>query len=155
MCKGQDFRWFLSGFCCRTCGFKFHQKCALRVPKLCQQVSVNEISFWDKIAANHRHDRWECRRSWQRRCWPARRGWRRAWWGSLCLAVAGSIRLVPKDWIESLWIERQKPSWLPIHCFGPKKRRTKDELKCTVPMQLAKGYHLDSDLTFEGLWRSG
>ena len=36
---------FLSGFCCRTCGFKFHQKCALRVPKLCQQVSVNEISL--------------------------------------------------------------------------------------------------------------
>ena len=36
---------FLAGFCCRTCGFKFHQKCALRVPKLCQQVS--EESFKD------------------------------------------------------------------------------------------------------------
>ena len=30
----------VAGFCCRTCGFKFHQKCAQRVPKLCQQVNT-------------------------------------------------------------------------------------------------------------------
>jgi len=31
------------GFFCRTCGFKFHQKCAARVPKLCQQVRMQKI----------------------------------------------------------------------------------------------------------------
>jgi len=36
-------RLLFQGFCCRTCGFKFHQKCALRVPKLCQQVRMQKI----------------------------------------------------------------------------------------------------------------
>jgi B-Raf proto-oncogene serine/threonine-protein kinase len=31
------------GFFCRTCGYKFHQKCAARVPKLCQQVRMQKI----------------------------------------------------------------------------------------------------------------
>jgi B-Raf proto-oncogene serine/threonine-protein kinase len=26
------------GFYCRTCGYKFHQRCAEQVPKLCQQI---------------------------------------------------------------------------------------------------------------------
>jgi len=36
-------RLLFQGFCCRTCGYKFHQKCALRVPKLCQQVRMQKI----------------------------------------------------------------------------------------------------------------
>ncbi|KAF4524866.1 hypothetical protein B566_EDAN012822 [Ephemera danica] len=28
------------GFYCRTCGYKFHQRCAARVPALCQQVRM-------------------------------------------------------------------------------------------------------------------
>ena len=40
--KGSGVELFsVAGFCCRTCGFKFHQKCAQRVPKLCQQVNTN------------------------------------------------------------------------------------------------------------------
>jgi pole hole protein len=30
----------LQGFFCRTCGYKFHQRCAESVPKLCQQVRM-------------------------------------------------------------------------------------------------------------------
>jgi len=30
-------RLLFQGFCCRTCGYKFHQRCADGVPKLCQQ----------------------------------------------------------------------------------------------------------------------
>lgn len=36
-------RLLFQGFCCRTCGFKFHQKCAKEVPKLCQQVRMQKI----------------------------------------------------------------------------------------------------------------
>ena len=36
-------RLLITGFCCRTCGFKFHQKCATKVPKLCQQVRMERI----------------------------------------------------------------------------------------------------------------
>ena len=36
-------RLLINGFCCRTCGFKFHQKCATKVPKLCQQVKMQKI----------------------------------------------------------------------------------------------------------------
>merc|ERR1719427_2212599 len=36
-------RLLFQGFCCLTCGYKFHQKCALRVPKLCQQVRMQKI----------------------------------------------------------------------------------------------------------------
>ena len=36
-------RLLFQGFCCRTCGFKFHQKCAVKVPKLCQQVRMQKI----------------------------------------------------------------------------------------------------------------
>ena len=36
-------RLLINGFCCRTCGFKFHQKCATKVPKLRQQVKMQKI----------------------------------------------------------------------------------------------------------------
>jgi pole hole protein len=36
-------RLLFQGFCCRTCGFKFHQKCSPRVPTLCQQVRMQKI----------------------------------------------------------------------------------------------------------------
>ena len=36
-------RLLINGFCCRTCGFKFHQKCATKVPKLCQQVRIQKL----------------------------------------------------------------------------------------------------------------
>lgn len=32
-------RLLFQGFCCRTCGYKFHQRCAGGVPPLCHQVS--------------------------------------------------------------------------------------------------------------------
>jgi len=33
------------GFCCRTCGYRFHQKCASGVPTLCQQVRMESNQF--------------------------------------------------------------------------------------------------------------
>lgn len=33
-------RLLFQGFHCRTCGYKFHQRCASGVPALCHQVSV-------------------------------------------------------------------------------------------------------------------
>jgi len=36
-------RLLFQGFCCRTCGYKFHQKCANGVPKLCQQVRIQKV----------------------------------------------------------------------------------------------------------------
>ena len=33
----------LQGFSCRTCGYKFHQRCAESVPKLCQQVRMQKV----------------------------------------------------------------------------------------------------------------
>lgn len=44
-------RLLFQGFCCRTCGCKFHQRCADRVPKLCQQGwnSVMKQSYHKNI----------------------------------------------------------------------------------------------------------
>merc|ERR1712223_1511098 len=36
-------RLLFQGFCCRTCGYKFHQRCADGVPKLCQQVRIQKV----------------------------------------------------------------------------------------------------------------
>jgi len=43
-------RLLINGFCCRTCGFKFHQKCATKVPKLCQQVKMQKILAMNMLA---------------------------------------------------------------------------------------------------------
>jgi len=43
-------RLLFQGFCCRTCGFKFHQKCAVKVPKLCQQVRMQKILVQTMLA---------------------------------------------------------------------------------------------------------
>merc|ERR1719445_832242 len=43
-------RLLITGFCCRTCGFKFHQKCATKVPKLCQQVKMQKILAMNMLA---------------------------------------------------------------------------------------------------------
>ena len=36
-------RFLLTGFSCRTCGYRFHQRCAEHVPKLCQQVNMQRV----------------------------------------------------------------------------------------------------------------
>lgn len=33
----------LQGFYCRTCGYKFHQRCEQNVPKLCKQVRMEKV----------------------------------------------------------------------------------------------------------------
>jgi len=43
-------RLLFQGFCCRTCGFKFHQKCAVKVPVLCQQVRMQKILVQTMLA---------------------------------------------------------------------------------------------------------
>ena len=45
-------RLLFQGFCCRTCGFKFHQKCAVKVPKLCQQVRMQKILVQTMLAGD-------------------------------------------------------------------------------------------------------
>ncbi|XP_040563773.1 serine/threonine-protein kinase A-Raf isoform X2 [Lepeophtheirus salmonis] len=45
-------RLLFQGFCCRTCGYKFHQKCADNVPKLCQQVRMQKVLV-QAMLANH------------------------------------------------------------------------------------------------------
>lgn len=46
-------RLLFQGFCCRTCGFKFHQRCANSVPKLCQQVRMQKILVQAMLAGDH------------------------------------------------------------------------------------------------------
>lgn len=36
-------RLLFQGFYCRTCGYKFHQRCASGVPALCHQVSISKV----------------------------------------------------------------------------------------------------------------
>ncbi|EEB17557.1 cAMP-dependent protein kinase catalytic subunit, putative [Pediculus humanus corporis] len=38
------------GFCCRTCGYRFHQRCASGVPPLCQQVRMEDIAYQTLLA---------------------------------------------------------------------------------------------------------
>lgn len=40
------------GFCCRTCGYKFHQRCADGVPKLCQQVRMAKVIAQTMLAGS-------------------------------------------------------------------------------------------------------
>jgi len=46
-------RLLFQGFCCRTCGFKFHQRCSQFVPKLCQQVRMQKILVQAMLAGDH------------------------------------------------------------------------------------------------------
>jgi B-Raf proto-oncogene serine/threonine-protein kinase len=46
-------RLLFQGFCCRTCGYKFHQRCAAQVPKLCQQVRMQKILVQAMLAGDH------------------------------------------------------------------------------------------------------
>nr|CAI5833850.1 unnamed protein product [Callosobruchus analis] len=38
-------RLLFQGFYCRTCGYKFHQRCAARVPSLCHQVRMADAYY--------------------------------------------------------------------------------------------------------------
>uniref|UniRef100_A0A0A9X2K4 non-specific serine/threonine protein kinase n=2 Tax=Lygus hesperus TaxID=30085 RepID=A0A0A9X2K4_LYGHE len=38
-------RLLFQGFCCRTCGYRFHQRCAGGVPALCQQVRMMDTYY--------------------------------------------------------------------------------------------------------------
>lgn len=38
-------RLLFQGFCCRTCGYRFHQRCAGGVPALCQQVRMIDTYY--------------------------------------------------------------------------------------------------------------
>ncbi|XP_056640676.1 raf homolog serine/threonine-protein kinase Raf [Diorhabda carinulata] len=38
-------RLLFQGFYCRTCGYKFHQRCAARVPLLCHQVRMTDAYY--------------------------------------------------------------------------------------------------------------
>lgn len=38
------------GFYCRTCGYRFHQRCAGGVPPLCQQVRMEDIAYQQLLA---------------------------------------------------------------------------------------------------------
>ncbi|XP_017772190.1 PREDICTED: raf homolog serine/threonine-protein kinase phl [Nicrophorus vespilloides] len=41
------------GFLCRTCGYKFHQRCASRIPSLCHQVRVADAYYKALLASNY------------------------------------------------------------------------------------------------------
>ena len=43
-CRKDCRRLLITGFTCRTCGIKFHQKCAPDVPTLCEQLRMQK--FW-------------------------------------------------------------------------------------------------------------
>lgn len=40
------------GFYCRTCGYRFHQRCAVGLPPLCQQVRM-ESTYYQTLLAHH------------------------------------------------------------------------------------------------------
>lgn len=44
-------RLLFQGFCCRTCGYRFHQRCAAGVPALCQQVRMVD-TYYQMLLAN-------------------------------------------------------------------------------------------------------
>ncbi|KAL0274888.1 UNVERIFIED_CONTAM: hypothetical protein PYX00_002918 [Menopon gallinae] len=43
-------RLLFQGFYCRTCGYRFHQRCAGGVPPLCQQVRMEDIAYQTLLA---------------------------------------------------------------------------------------------------------
>ncbi|XP_071453330.1 raf homolog serine/threonine-protein kinase Raf isoform X2 [Hetaerina americana] len=45
-------RLLLQGFYCRTCGYRFHQRCAAGVPALCQQVRMQNTYYQVLLAQN-------------------------------------------------------------------------------------------------------
>lgn len=45
-------RLLFQGFYCRTCGYKFHQRCAPSVPALCQQVRMQDSYYRMLLAQN-------------------------------------------------------------------------------------------------------
>ncbi|XP_022203364.2 raf homolog serine/threonine-protein kinase Raf-like, partial [Nilaparvata lugens] len=45
-------RLLFQGFYCRTCGYRFHQRCAAGVPALCQQVRMEETYYQALLARN-------------------------------------------------------------------------------------------------------
>lgn len=45
-------RLLFQGFYCRTCGYRFHQRCAAGVPALCQQVRMQDTYYQLLLAKN-------------------------------------------------------------------------------------------------------
>lgn len=45
-------RLLFQGFYCRTCGYRFHQRCATGVPALCQQVRMQDTYYRILLAQN-------------------------------------------------------------------------------------------------------
>lgn len=45
-------RLLFQGFYCRTCGYRFHQRCAAGVPALCQQVRMQDTYYQLLLAQN-------------------------------------------------------------------------------------------------------
>ncbi|XP_067011182.1 raf homolog serine/threonine-protein kinase Raf [Anabrus simplex] len=45
-------RLLFQGFYCRTCGYRFHQRCASGVPALCQQVRMQDTYYQILLAQN-------------------------------------------------------------------------------------------------------
>ncbi|KAJ9582722.1 hypothetical protein L9F63_022932 [Diploptera punctata] len=45
-------RLLFQGFYCRTCGYRFHQRCATGVPALCQQIQNNTTYYQILLAQN-------------------------------------------------------------------------------------------------------
>lgn len=45
-------RLLFQGFYCRTCGYRFHQRCAAGVPALCQQVRMQDTYYQMLLAQN-------------------------------------------------------------------------------------------------------
>ncbi|CAH0385417.1 unnamed protein product [Bemisia tabaci] len=49
-------RLLFQGFYCRTCGYRFHQRCATGVPALCQQVHMEDTYYQHLLAFNMIND---------------------------------------------------------------------------------------------------
>ncbi|KAJ8882786.1 hypothetical protein PR048_014600 [Dryococelus australis] len=47
-------RLLFQGFYCRTCGYKFHQRCATGVPALCQQYRVPDSTYFEILLAQNK-----------------------------------------------------------------------------------------------------